>query len=96
MGGVSLTSSAARMLNPLSANPTKWSNTLKQFEFELTNCLNVFDCFARFTKGLKNVTRAILLPIFVLLQMILRRTSKLFRDTFHSYLLKFSWPLILK
>ena len=28
-------------LNPLSANPTKWSNTLKQFV--PTNCLNVFD-----------------------------------------------------
>ena len=32
--------------NPLSANPTKWSNTLKQFFGKLlTNCLNVFDHF---------------------------------------------------
>ena len=32
------------MLNPLSANFTKWSNTLKQFVGKLpTNCLNVFD-----------------------------------------------------
>ena len=31
-------------LNPLSANPTKWSNTLKQFVGKLaTNCLSVFD-----------------------------------------------------
>ena len=30
-------------LNPLSANPTKWSHILKQFVGKLqTNCLNVF------------------------------------------------------
>ena len=34
-------------LNALSANPTKWSNTLKQFAGNLTtNCLSVFDEFA--------------------------------------------------
>ena len=33
-------------LNPLSTNPTKWSNTLKQFVGKLpTNCLSVFDHF---------------------------------------------------
>ena len=33
-------------MNPLSANPTKWSNTLKQFVGKLpTNCLSVFDHF---------------------------------------------------
>ena len=33
-------------VNPLSANPTKWSNTLKQFVGKLpTNCLSVFDHF---------------------------------------------------
>ena len=33
-------------INPLSANPTKWSNTLKQFVGNLTtNCLSVFDHF---------------------------------------------------
>ena len=33
--------------NPLSANPTKWSNTLKQFVGSLlpTNYLGVFDHF---------------------------------------------------
>ena len=32
--------------NPVSANPTKWSNTLKQFVGKLpTNCLSVFDHF---------------------------------------------------
>ena len=34
-------------IKPLSANPTKWSNTLKQFVGKLpTNCLGVFDHFA--------------------------------------------------
>ena len=33
-------------LNPLSANPTKWSRTLKQFVGSLpTKCLSVFDHF---------------------------------------------------
>ena len=41
--------------NPLSANPTKWSNTLKQFICNLsTNCFSVFDHFAGLAlKGLK-------------------------------------------
>ena len=35
-------------INPLSANPTKWSNTLKQFIDKLPmNCLNVFDHFVK-------------------------------------------------
>ena len=40
--------------NPLSANPTKWSNTLKQFVGNLpTNCLSVFDHFVKLAlKGL--------------------------------------------
>ena len=34
--------------NALSANPTKWSNTLKQFVGNLpTNCLSVFDHFVK-------------------------------------------------
>ena len=42
-------------LNPLSANPTKWSNTLKQFVAKLvTNCLSMFDHFVGLAlKGLK-------------------------------------------
>ena len=41
-------------LNPLNANPTKWSNTLKQFVDNLpTNCLSVFDHFVKLAlKGL--------------------------------------------
>ena len=35
-------------INPLSANLTKWPNTLKQFVGKLpTNCLSVFDHFVR-------------------------------------------------
>ena len=35
-------------INPLSANPTKWSNTLKQLVGKLaTNCLSVFDHFVK-------------------------------------------------
>ena len=43
-----------KTLNPLSANPTKWSNTLKQFVGNLRmNCLSVFDHFVKFAlKGL--------------------------------------------
>ena len=33
-----------RFFNLLSANPTKWSNTLKQFVYS-SNCLSVFDRF---------------------------------------------------
>ena len=44
----------SRALNPLSSNPTKWSNTLKQFVGNLpTNCLSVFDHFVKLAfKGL--------------------------------------------
>ena len=40
--------------NPLSANPEKWSNTLKQVVVNLpTICLNVFDHFINLAlKGL--------------------------------------------
>ena len=41
-------------INPLTASPTKWSNTLKQFLGNLlTNCLSVFDHFVKLAlKGL--------------------------------------------
>ena len=44
-------------LKSLSANPTKWSNTLKQFVGKLpTNCLSVFGPFVGFAlKGLKKL-----------------------------------------
>ena len=44
------------LINPLSANPTKWSNALKQFVSNLpTNCLSVFDHFMNLAlKGLRH------------------------------------------
>ena len=41
-------------MNPLSANPTKWPNTLKQFVDQLPkNCLSVFGHFVKMAlKGL--------------------------------------------
>ena len=40
--------SGMKWVNPLSANPTKLSNTLKQFVGKLpTNCLSVFDNFVK-------------------------------------------------
>ena len=45
------------MFNPLSANSTKWSNTLNQFVGKLpTNCLRVFDHLVELAlKGLKSL-----------------------------------------
>ena len=45
-----------KQINPLSANITKWSNTLKQFGSNLpTNCSNVFDhCVILVLKGLRS------------------------------------------
>ena len=50
--------SADQTLNPLSANPTNWSNTLEQFVGNLpTNCLSVFDHFVNLAlKGLKSLS----------------------------------------
>ena len=43
------TPSLFTVINPSSANPTKWSNTLKQFVGKLpTNCLSVFDHFVNY------------------------------------------------
>ena len=43
-------------VNPLGANPTKWSSTLKQFVGNWpTNCLSVFDHFVKLAlKGLSS------------------------------------------
>ena len=45
-----------KITNPLSANPTNWSNTFKQFVGNLpTNYLSVFDHFVGLAlKGLNN------------------------------------------
>ena len=55
------------MLNPFSANFTKWSSTLEQFVGNLPiHCLNVFDYFVglalkglKFLKHLKSNVQAI-------------------------------------
>ena len=46
------------LVNPLSANPTKWPSTHKQFVCKLlTNCLNMFDHFVGLApKGLRDKT----------------------------------------
>ena len=46
-------------INPLSANPTEWSNTLKQFVAKLpTNCLSVLDHFLGLApKGLNDLSK---------------------------------------
>ena len=45
-----------KRINPLSANPEKWSNTLRQFAGKLpTNCLSVFDHFMNL--ALKGLTK---------------------------------------
>ena len=48
-----------RRFNPLSANPTNWSNTLKQFVDNLpTNRLSVFDHFMNLAlKGLNEMMK---------------------------------------
>ena len=52
----SLTFTYHCLINPLSANPTKWSNALKEFVGNLpTNCLSVFDHFVGLVlKGLRH------------------------------------------
>ena len=58
---------------PLSANPTEWSKTLKQFVGSLpTNFLSVFDHFMGLAlKALKNIQ----------LEVLTFRLSDIFRET---------------
>ena len=56
--------SFASLGNPLSANLTKWSNTLKQFVGNLPrNCLSVFDHFVGF--ALKGIITELILSFKV-------------------------------
>ena len=63
------------VLNSLSANPTKWSNILKQFVGKLpTNCLSVFDDFVGLAlKGLKP-------QFFSVLKKILQKVRQFITD----------------
>ena len=55
--------SFVNFIDPLSANITKWLNTLKQFVDKLpTNCLSVFDHFVGL--ALKGLTDCIYVPIY--------------------------------
>ena len=58
------------LFNPLSVNPTKWSNTLKQFVGKLpTNSLSVSDHFVGLSpKGLKIASATFLLVSFICLK----------------------------
>ena len=50
---------SALLFKPLIANPTKWSNTLKQFVGKLpTSCQSVFDHFVKLT------LRGLTFPVF--------------------------------
>ena len=57
------------LINPLSANPRKWSNTLKQFVGKLsTNCLSVFDHFVKLAlKGLSYLSATAYYYYYVIL-----------------------------
>ena len=54
-------------INPLSASPTKWSNTLKQFVGNLSmNCLSLFDHFVKLAlKGLRCVVEAMVSKVSI-------------------------------
>ena len=68
------------VLNPLSANPTKQPNTLKQFVGKFpTNCLSVFDYLVKLAlKGLR------LCQMFALKLMRLIRKTQLYFFSCHS------------
>ena len=56
----------SKFLNPLTANPEKWSNTLKQIVGNLpTICLSVFDHFINLV--LKGLTTFLLKDLLVVL-----------------------------
>ena len=57
------------VVNPLTANFTKWSNALKQFVGNLPmNCLSVFGHFVGLAfRGLKSTELYVILRIFSLL-----------------------------
>ena len=74
-------------INTLRANPTKWSNTLKQFVRNLpTNYLSVFDYFVRLAlKELKLIEKNRLLVIYVINTMMIKAINWLIesRSDFH-------------
>ena len=89
---------AKAFINSLSANMTKWSNTLKQFVSNLpTNCLSVFDHFVVLTIDLEMILYNA--PPFAKLKILSRdmRSSKHFGSLLH-WIMKPSrayWPNLL-
>ena len=76
------------MFNPLSAKPTKWSNTLKQFVGKLaTNCLSVFDHFVGLAlKGLRfslKVLAKINIKTFIRFELPIKRTKLKMSASYH-------------
>ena len=72
---------SAADFNPLSASPTKWSNTLKQFVGNLPkNCLSVFDHFINLAlKGLRDDINVFIdiVQVNITLQSLRRERTKL-------------------
>ena len=97
---------ARSFFNPLSANPTKWLNTFKQFVGKLpTNCLSVFSHFVGLMlKGLKSKTswRYKIYWIFekswttvgLIIKLLIHSVEKVDMDRFVSKFL--SWSPILE
>ena len=66
------------IFNPLSANPTKWSNTLKQFVHNLpTNCLSWLDHFVGLAlKGLRSDNNFCLSLAYIIARLYIRSQIK--------------------
>ena len=93
------------IFKPLSANPTKWSNTLTQFVGRLpTNCLSVFDYFVGLgLKGLKRILIAKLIffrfhsfDLYVKIDFFSVNSTLVLKSCFYLILLRFHllWFLI--
>ena len=78
-------------INPLTANPTKWSNTLKQFVGKSpTNCLSLFDHFVKL--ALKELMIVMMLSVLVSsMLMIILSTMNLWHRL--ELVSEFAWVL---
>ena len=70
--------------NPISANPEKWSNTLKQIVGNLpTICLSVFDHFMNLAlKGLRKVKKIICLFTVI---SVYKSTFRIVKSQFNGF-----------
>ena len=84
-------SAGSSVISPLSGNPTKWSNTLKQFVDKLpTNCLSVFDHFVGL--GLKGLNDGFLLKTRFFNYSLLLKIR--FKEPLGCLVSLFGWILI--